>query len=57
MKSAIRQVALSNIATPRLPKLLHVQMLRAFAALFVVMAHILHEVREMLEVQGLHFND
>ena len=32
-------------------------MLRAFAALFVVVTHALHEVREMLEARGMHFDD
>ena len=53
----MQQVALSIIASPKPPKLLHVQMLRAFAALFVVVTHALHEVGEMLEAQGLHFDD
>ncbi len=38
-------------------KLLHVQMLRAFAALFVVVTHSLHEVKEMLASRGMHFDD
>lgn len=32
-------------------------MLRAFAALFVVVTHALHEVREMLEDRGMNFDD
>ncbi len=51
------QVILSNSVSPKPTKLFHVQMLRAFAALFVVVTHALHEVSEMLEAQGLHFDD
>ncbi len=39
------------------PKLLHVQMLRAFAAMFVVVTHSLNEIREMLAERGMNFDD
>ncbi len=48
---------MSANSQPSTSKLLHVQALRALAAMFVVVTHSLHEVSEIFAISGLYFNE